>query len=149
MLIFKGTEKPFPLEVKMPGKSQPPQIPLPKSWDIGVKSAILHIVALAQYALAYSRSWAADSTNQRVRLQAENDRLRQELSLREDELRIKDIRMAYGEIMLLSTKGRGNRDLSRARCSNVSRCRPERSAQAGVPSGASASRPSPAGRLAC
>ena len=77
----------------MPRKSKPPEIPLPKSWDTHVKSAILHVIALAQYALTYSRSWAADSSNQRVRLKAENDRLEQELALREEELRIKDARM--------------------------------------------------------
>ena len=78
----------------MPGKSKQPQIPLPKSWGTHVKSAVLHVIALAQYALTYSRSWAADSTNQRVRLKAENDRLEQELALRQEELRIKDARMA-------------------------------------------------------
>ncbi len=77
----------------MPNKSKPREIPLPKSWGIDVKSAVLHIIALAQYALTCSRSWAADSTNQRVRLKTENDQLKQELSLREEELRIKDIRM--------------------------------------------------------
>jgi len=51
----------------MPGKSKQPQIPLPKSWGTHVKSAILHVVALAQYALTYSRSRAADSSNERAR----------------------------------------------------------------------------------
>ena len=77
----------------MPSKNKQPQIPLPKSWGTHVKTAILHVVALAQYALTYSRSWAADSTNQRVRLKAENDHLEQELALRQEELRIKDARM--------------------------------------------------------
>ena len=45
----------------MPSKNQQPQIPLPKRWGTHVKTAILHVVALAQYALTYSRSWAADS----------------------------------------------------------------------------------------
>jgi hypothetical protein len=72
----------------MPSKNQQPQIPLPKSWGTHVKTAILHVVALAQYALTYSRSWAADSTNQRVRLKAENDHLQKELALRQEELRI-------------------------------------------------------------
>ncbi len=46
---------------------------------------MLHIVSLARYAAVYTRSWAADSTNQRVRLKAENDRAQQELALlRED-----------------------------------------------------------------
>ena len=70
----------------MPSKNKQPQIPLPRSWDTHVKTAILHVVALARYALTYSRSWAADSTNQRIRLKAENDRFRQELALRQEEL---------------------------------------------------------------
>ena len=78
----------------MASKSKAPEIPLPKSWDTHVKSAILHIIALAQYALTYSRSWAADSTNQRVRLKAENDRLTQEVAQLREEIRIKDVRMA-------------------------------------------------------
>jgi len=78
----------------MSSKSKPPEILLPKSWDTHVKSAILHIIALAQYTLTYSRSWAADSTNQRVRLKAENDRLVQEVAQLREEIRIKDIRMA-------------------------------------------------------
>src|SRR5512143_3976308 len=83
-----------PLEANMAGKNQQPQIPLPKSWGTHVKSAILHIIALAQYALTYSRSWAADSSNQRLRLKAELDRVTQELALRNEEIRIKDLRMA-------------------------------------------------------
>jgi hypothetical protein len=47
----------------MPSKSKQPQIPLPKSWGAHVKTAILHVVALAQYALTYSRSWAADKAS--------------------------------------------------------------------------------------
>ena len=79
----------------MPSKNKQPQIPLPKSWGTHVKTAILHVVALAQYALTYSRSWAADSSNQRVRLKAENNHLEQELALRQEELRIKDARMHH------------------------------------------------------
>jgi len=78
----------------MPSKTKLPQIPLPKSWGTRVESAILHILALAQYALTYSRSWAADSTNQRVRLKAECDRLTQEVALLREEIRIKDARIA-------------------------------------------------------
>ena len=47
-----------PLDDKMPSNKKQPQIPLPKSWDKYVKSGILHVFALAQYALIYSRSWA-------------------------------------------------------------------------------------------
>jgi hypothetical protein len=75
----------------MPSKNKQPEIPLPKSWGTHVKSAILHVIALGQYALTYSRSWAADSSNQRVRLKAECDRLEQELALRGEEIRIKDV----------------------------------------------------------
>ena len=77
----------------MASKSEAPEIPLPKSWGKHVKSAILHIIALAQYALTYSRSWAADSTNQRIRLKADNDRLTQEVAQLREEIRIKDARM--------------------------------------------------------
>ena len=78
----------------MPSKNKSPEIPLPKGWGAHVKSAILHIIALAQYALTYSRSWAADSSNQRVRLKAECERLEQEVALLREEIRIKDVRMA-------------------------------------------------------
>jgi hypothetical protein len=42
---------------------------------------MLHIISLAQYATIYIRSWAVDSLNGRVRLRAENDRLRQDTTL--------------------------------------------------------------------
>ena len=51
-------------------------------------------ISLAQYATVYTRSWAVDSMNGRVRLKAENKRLLQELALRDEEIRIKDARMA-------------------------------------------------------
>ena len=73
-----------------------PNVPLPKHWKKHVKSAILHVISLAQYATAYTRSWAADSRNARVRLTAEKDRLEQELALLREEIRIKDARMALG-----------------------------------------------------
>ena len=74
---------------------QPPRIHLPKGWrqDV-VKSAVLHEIALAHYAIAYERAWAADSINARVRLAAENDRLHEVCALLREELRIKDSRMA-------------------------------------------------------
>ena len=43
----------------MAAKSKQPKIPLPKSWNTHVTSGILHIMALAQYALTYSRSWGS------------------------------------------------------------------------------------------
>ena len=48
---------------------------------------------MAQYATGYTRSWAADSSNARVRLTAEKDRLEQELALLREEIRLKDARM--------------------------------------------------------
>ena len=77
----------------MPRKHAP-NVPLPKHWKKHVKSAILHVISLAQYATAYTRSWAADSRNARVRLTAEKDRLEQERTLLREEIRIKDARMA-------------------------------------------------------
>ena len=78
----------------MANKSKAPEIPLPKAWGKRVRSAVLHVVALAQYALVYTRSWAADSTNQRVRIRADCDRLEQEVALLREEIRIEDVRMA-------------------------------------------------------
>ncbi len=77
----------------MPAKNTP-RIPLPHSWTSQVRSAMLHVLSLAQYATIYTRSWAVDSMNGRVRLRAENDRQRQEMALLREELRIKDARMA-------------------------------------------------------
>ncbi len=78
----------------MSRKTTPPTIPLPKNWTGHVKSAMLHVIALAQYALTYSRSWAADSINTRVLQAAEIDQLRQEVLRLKEENRIKDARMA-------------------------------------------------------
>jgi hypothetical protein len=71
-----------------------PKVPLPMHWKKHVKSAILHVISLAQYATAYTRSWATDSRNARVRLTAVKDRLEQERALLREEIRIKDARMA-------------------------------------------------------
>ncbi len=73
---------------------KPPQIALPRAWPTRVRSAILHVIALAQYATVYTRTWAVDRMNGRVQLKAEYDRLLQELALRAEEIRIKDGRMA-------------------------------------------------------
>ncbi len=70
-----------------------PKIPLPKGWTGHVRSAVLHVIGLAQFATAYTRSWSANSPNERMRLKAENDRLEAEVSLLEEEIRIKDARL--------------------------------------------------------
>jgi len=73
---------------------RPPLIHLPKGWQGCVKSAVLHAIALAHYAIVYARAWAADSINARVRLAAENDRLHEACALLGEEIRIKDTRIA-------------------------------------------------------
>ncbi len=73
---------------------KPPTIALPKSWAKHVRTAMLHVVSLAQYATAYTRSRAADSTSGRLRMKSENDRSQQEVVLLREEMRIKDARMA-------------------------------------------------------
>jgi transposase-like protein len=55
---------------------------------------MLQVIALAQYALTYTRSWAANSPNERVRLAAKADQSEQEIALLREEIRIKDARMA-------------------------------------------------------
>ena len=77
----------------MPKSQNTPNIPLPKAWNKHVRSAALHVLSLAQYATVYTRAWASDSANTRVRLKAEIDRLTQEVALLREEIRIKDARM--------------------------------------------------------
>lgn len=69
------------------------KIPLPRGWPECVRSAMLHVISLAQFALAYTRGWAVDSPVAPVRLKAENDRLRQQVALLTEETRIKGDRM--------------------------------------------------------
>ena len=70
-----------------------PTIPLPASWPLCIKSAMLHVISLAQYALSHTRGWAVNCRIARVRLKAENDQLKQELALLSEAIRIKDARM--------------------------------------------------------
>ena len=69
------------------------KIPLPKDWTGNVRSAVLHVSSLAQYATAYTRSWAANSPNERMRLKTENGRLEAEVALLTEKIRIKDARL--------------------------------------------------------
>ena len=78
----------------MPAKSSSPEIPLPRGWPSRVKSAMLHVISLAQFTLTYTRGWAANSPSSRIRLRAELDRTHQEITLLREEVRIKDVRMA-------------------------------------------------------
>ena len=69
------------------------KLQFPKSWPAAVRSAMLHVISLAKYAAVYTRSWAADSPNARVRLRAERDRSQEDAALLREEMRIKDARM--------------------------------------------------------
>ncbi len=70
-----------------------PGIPVPAGWSEHARTAMLHVISLAQFALAYTRGWAVNSQVARVRLKAENDRLRQQVASLTEEIRIKDARM--------------------------------------------------------
>ena len=68
---------------------------LPAGWPASVKSAVLHVISLAQFAAAHTRGWAANSINARVRLKAELNHAKQEIAVLREEIRIKDARMAH------------------------------------------------------
>ena len=72
----------------------PPDIPLPSGWARNVKSAVLHVISLAQYAIVSAHGWAANALNPRARQAAEMDRLTNDDALLREELRIKDTRIA-------------------------------------------------------
>ncbi len=77
----------------MAKQKKPPAISLPRGWPRRVKTTMLHVVSLAQFALAYTRGWAVNSQVARVRLKAEIGQLRQHVALLTEELRSKDARM--------------------------------------------------------
>ena len=79
----------------MPIKSSSPEIPLPRGWPSRVKSAILHVISLGQFTLAYTRGWAANSPNSRIRQKADLDRTHQQIALLREELRIHKLRMTH------------------------------------------------------
>ncbi|NQU22551.1 MAG: hypothetical protein HQ567_14835 [Candidatus Nealsonbacteria bacterium] len=78
----------------MSTKQKTPEIPLPRDWKQHVRSAVPHVISRAQYATVYPCNWAADSTNGRVQLKAELDRVNQGIALLREDMRIKDARMA-------------------------------------------------------
>ncbi len=73
--------------------SYPTRLPLPKNWPRGVKTAVVHVIALARVAIVHARRLVLDSPNARTRLDGDLQRAMDELSLLEEELRIKDARM--------------------------------------------------------
>jgi len=66
---------------------------LPDGWPKTVKSALLHVISLAHWAVIYSRSWAANSPIERVRLAGRLERAENEIALLREEIRIKNARM--------------------------------------------------------
>jgi putative transposase len=68
-------------------------LPLPKQWGHSVKSAIVHVMTLAHYTLIYTRGWAADSKNSRLRDKAKAEQSDQDAALLREEVRLKDARM--------------------------------------------------------
>ncbi len=73
-----------------------PQLPpTPRHWPASIKSAVLHVISLAQFSLSHARGWAVDSRNARISLKAKLDRANQEIALLREEMRIQDARMTH------------------------------------------------------
>jgi len=66
---------------------------LHKGWPRHVRSAVVHAISMSNVVFTVTRGHAENHFNARVRIQAQNDRLRREVSLLREELRIKDSRM--------------------------------------------------------
>ena len=77
----------------MPGRSLNPIIPLPRQWSGRVRTAIIHAISLAQFALTAARATSRSSGRARSRQDRQIERLSQELHLLQEELRLKDARM--------------------------------------------------------
>ncbi len=78
----------------MPGSPPNPVLCLPRQWNTRVRSAALHVVSLAHLALTAARAQAIERHRARTQRVVEFDRLRQELNLRQEEIRLKDACMA-------------------------------------------------------
>ena len=70
---------------------------LPRGWPRGLRSEAVHAVSIAEFALTTALGWADQSLNPRLRLRAELERLRNEVLLLREEIRIKDARMEHVE----------------------------------------------------
>lgn len=66
---------------------------LPKDWPRRVRSAVVTVISIAHLSLTAARCVTANSINARIRLKEKNDRLRQDVALLQEELRVKDARM--------------------------------------------------------
>ena len=70
-----------------------PNIPLPAEWPRHVKTGIVHAIALAQIALTAARARASKKRGIVAQLQAKLEERDRKISLVEEELRLKDLRM--------------------------------------------------------
>ena len=68
-------------------------LPLPRGWPRRVRSAVVQVISLARTSLALTQGWASETMSPELRQQAEEDRLRQEVQLLREEIRIKHARM--------------------------------------------------------
>ena len=68
--------------------------PLPNDWPQNVKMAVLHVISLAHLAIVHARGFIVNSRNARTRLAGDLQGSLDEISLLNEELRIKDARMA-------------------------------------------------------
>lgn len=79
----------------MPVNPARPRIPLPRGWRGRVKSAIPNTISLAHFSIVHARGMTAGRIRRRVRLAAQNERLREECALLREEICIKDARMDH------------------------------------------------------
>jgi len=57
--------------------TEQPRLSIPRNWTVSIQAAMLQVIALAQYALAYTGNGVANG-RERVRLAARADRADQE-----------------------------------------------------------------------
>jgi hypothetical protein len=67
---------------------------LPKHWKQSVRTAVLHVISLGHYVIMQSRGRAMSDGGMR-RDAVEFERMRAEIALLREELRIKDARMGH------------------------------------------------------
>ena len=70
------------------------RLTLPRNWPLNVKTAVLHIISLAHVAMIHARGLVVHSSNARTRRTGDLQGSLEEIALLEEELRIKDARMA-------------------------------------------------------
>ena len=78
----------------MPVSSSIVRLPLPKQWPNRIKSAVVHAVSLAQYAVTTAHAQMAKTGDASSRLRRKIERLERELAVVREEMRIKDCRLA-------------------------------------------------------